>query len=250
MTAIAFHDHFSAAAESYAKYRPTYPPELFTWLAGLAPTHRRAWDCATGSGQAAVDLVEHFGHVVATDASARQLASAARHPRIGYLATSAEAAALREGSVDLVAVAQAAHWFDLERFYAEVRRVVRAQGIVALWTYDVCHVDERVDPIVSRFYRDVVGPYWPPERRVVEDRYRTLPFPFTRIPSAELAMRATWRRADLVGYLSTWSATQRYVRARGVDPTIELRRELDAVWDDREPPRPVRWPLHMLVGRL
>ena len=69
-------DHFSAHAQNYARFRPTYPTELFAWLASQSPGHRLAWDCGTGNGQAALGLADHFVHVHATDLSPQQLAQA------------------------------------------------------------------------------------------------------------------------------------------------------------------------------
>ncbi len=249
MSGAAFKDHFSAKSDAYAKYRPSYPAELFAWLATLAPERARAWDCATGNGQAALGLAQHFAHVIATDASDRQLAHATPHERIEYRVAAAESSGLDAGSVDLVTVAQAAHWFDLDRFYAEARRVLRPDGAIVVWAYSVCAIEPAVDRVVGRFYRDVVGPYWPPERGAVDDHYRSFPFPFPEVDRVpEFAMENEWSLDDFLGYLGTWSATQGFVRAKGFDPLPALRAELAEPWGESSTTRRVRWPLHIRAG--
>lgn len=245
----AFKDHFSAQAPDYARYRPDYPAELFAWLAGMASPRNTAWDCGTGSGQAARGLAAHFDRVIASDPSRRQLEHAEPHPKIEYRCASAEVSRLDTASADLITVAQAIHWFDLDKFYAEARRVLKPGGLIAVWTYTLLDVEAGIDDLLTDFYRNVVGPYWPPERRLVDDRYRTLPFPFDPVAAPAFAIRTTWSRDDLLGYLGTWSATQAYVKARGVDPLVELRRRLAPLWPDPAMEKTLRWPLHLRVGR-
>jgi SAM-dependent methyltransferase len=247
--ATAFKDHFSGHAGSYARHRPTYPPALYAWLAELAPARDAAWDCGTGSGQAAVALAAHFATVTATDPSAEQVAHAAPHPRVRYAVAPAEASGLADASADLVTVAQALHWFDLPAFYAEARRVLGPGGVLAAWSYDLMHVAPEVDVVVRRLYLDVVGPYWPPERALVEDGYRGIPFPFAEVEPPPLEMSAAWALDDLVGYMGTWSATQRFRAATGADPVAEHLPELRAAWGDPAAVRGVRWPLGIRVGR-
>ena len=246
---MAFKDHFSHLAADYHQFRPRYPPELGAWLAGAAPGPGVALDLATGNGQAAVALAGHFARVIASDASASQLAHARPHPRVSYLRHPAECLPVRSGSIDVVAVAQAAHWFDLERFYPEARRVLKPSGLVALWTYDTFRIDDPVDRLVDAFYSGVVGRYWPPERRHVEQGYRTLPFPFAELPAPAFVLATEWTLAQLVGYLSTWSAVDRYRAATGADPLPRLTADLASVWP-QDAPRRVHWPLHLRIGRV
>lgn len=250
MTDNAFKDHFSVQAPDYARFRPTYPAELFAWLAGVAPSRAAAWDCGTGSGQAAVGLAAHFDRVVATDPSQSQLDHAQPHAKVSFRRTAAESSGLDAASVDLLTVAQAIHWFDLERFYVEAKRVLKPRGVIAVWTYTLLDVEAGVDELITDFYRNVVGPYWPPERKMVDDRYRSLPFPFEPIAAPGFSITTEWSRDDLLGYLGTWSATRACMRATGSDPLPDLERRLEPLWPDRDLKKMLRWPLHMRVGRV
>lgn len=247
----SFHDHFSGVANRYADFRPQYPTELLDFLATLVPREATVWDCACGNGQASVGLAERFARVVATDASEQQIASATAHPRIEYRVAPAEESGLSDRSVGLVTVAQAAHWFDFERFYAEVKRVLAPGGIIAVWAYGICVVEgEEVDRISRGFYAETVGPYWPPERALVEAGYRTIPFPFAEITPPEFRMEVKWTLEQLLGYFSTWSATNRYIKATGQNPLEPLAAQMKRVWGDVETLRSVVWPLAVRIGRM
>jgi ubiquinone/menaquinone biosynthesis C-methylase UbiE len=246
-----FNDHFAPVAGRYADFRPTYPHQLFTWLAGLVPQRALAWDCAAGSGQASVDLAAVFERVVATDASQAQIDAAIPHSRIDYRVAPAEASGLPDRSVDLITVAQALHWFDLAGFYAEVRRVLRPGGVLAVWTYGVLSVEgAEVDALVQRFYYDTVGPYWPVERTHVEDGYRSLPFPFSEIAAPDFTMAASRTLFELLEYIRSWSATHRFMVANGTDPVITLEQQLAPLWGAPERRRQLVWPLSLRVGRV
>jgi SAM-dependent methyltransferase len=243
-------DHFSAVARTYARARPHYPAALFDWLSGLCARHDLAWDCGTGSGQAAVALAGHFTSVIATDSSAAQIGQAKAHPGVDYRVAPAEASGLEAASVDLVTVAQALHWFDFGRFFGEVRRVLRPGGVMAAWTYGIVTIEgDAVDALALAFYRDEIGAYWPPERRHVEEGYRSIPFPFERIEAPAFAMAVDWTLDELLAYFRSWSATARYVRENGTDPVAALADRLAAPWGDPRTRRRVAWPLSVLVGR-
>ena len=195
-------------------------------------------------------LAERFERVIATDASARQIENAAPHPRVEYRVAPAERSGLPAESADLVVAAQAAHWFDLPAFYAEARRVARPGGIVALVTYGVIEVEAPVDPVLQHFYRNVVGPYWPPERRHVEEGYRSFDFPFDEFAAPPLAIEVSWTLDELTGYAETWSAVRAAEEALGRAPIERFRRELAASWGDPQARRAVRFPLSLRVGRV
>ncbi len=246
---MQFADHFSSQAAEYVRFRPAYPPALFAWLAAVAPARALAWDCATGSGQAAGALATHFERVVASDASAAQLAQALPYPQVEYCVAAAESPPPAARGADLVTVAQALHWFDLDRFYPAVRVTLRPGGVVAVWGYGLTRISAEVDAVVSRYYQDVVGPYWPPERRHIENGYRELPFPFAAIEAPRFEMRAEWSLDALLGYLDTWSASRRYLAAHGRHPLAEVAEDLAAAWGAARV-QTVTWPLFLRVGRV
>jgi SAM-dependent methyltransferase len=243
-----FKDHFSRQAATYSRHRPGYPAALIDWVAGRAPDRRAALDCATGSGQAARALAARFERVIAVDGSLSQLVQAPADEAVAYVAGLAERLPVRDGSVSLVAAAQAAHWFDFDRFHAECRRVLVPGGVVALWTYGMVRVNADVDAVIDQFYEGAMGPFWPPERRYVEEGYRTLPFPWPEVPAPEFELSTDWDLGQVQGYLASWSAVQRYRDQRGQDPLEVLRPVLEAAWG-RPGPRRLRWPLYVRLGR-
>jgi SAM-dependent methyltransferase len=250
MSTPGFHDHFSGHAALYARVRPRYPAALFGWLAAKAPHQRLAWDAGTGNGQAAVALARHFDRVVATDPSERQVAEAEAHAAVEYRVGPAEQSPVEPGTAALVTAAQAAHWFDLPRFYDACRQALSPEGVVAIWCYDLLTVTPEVDRVTDRLYNEIVSAYWPPERKLVDDGYRTIPFPFEELRAPAVQMEQAWDLAALFGYLRSWSATQRYLVARSADPVALVAAELGRAWGDPATVRPVRFPLYFRVGRV
>ena len=245
-----FKDHFSTVATRYADFRPHYPSALFDYLATLVPRDTFVWDCAAGSGQATVDLAARFDRMIATDASAEQISSAPPRGNVEYRVALAEQSGLADSSVGLVTVAQALHWFKHEPFFAEVNRVLKPGGYLAVWVYATNRVEgQSVDALVQDYYSNIVGPYWPPERRMTEDGYRTIPLPFPEVSSPSLRMEVRWNLDQLIGYFSTWSATNRYIKASGQNPLKPLRESLLRVWGNPASPRLVVWPLTVRVAR-
>src|ERR1041385_6047973 len=244
---MTFKDHFSTQAADYAKFRPRYPQRLFDYLGSLAPTRHRAWDCGTGSGQAAVGLASVFDHVIAMDASEKQIGNAEQHDHVEYRVAPAENSGLQSGTVDLIMVAQALHWFDLDHFYREACRLLKPNGIFAASAYNLLHIESAIDEVVNRYYFEVVGPFWPAERALVE-KFEELPFAFPEIKTPLFDMIARWNLEHLVGYLRSWSATQRFIAATQRDPLKEIVDELRAVWGDPNQWRRVVWPLTVRVG--
>lgn len=250
MADASFADHFSSGAADYARFRPDYPPALFEWLAKTVRQRDLAWDSATGNGQAAVGVAGHFRQVIATDGSAGQLRAAARSPRVGYAAAVAEHAPLGDQSVDLVTVAQALHWFDLGAFYGEVYRVARPRAVIAVWSYGHTSVAPAIDRVISEFYHETIGRYWPPGRRHVENGYRDLAFPFASITAPRFDMLRRWGLGELLGYIGTWSAVQRYRKENGDAGVMAFAEKLTRAWGNPTQRREVRWPLTLRVGRI
>ncbi len=241
-------DHFSGHAADYAKFRPGYPAALFDWIAAQTPGHDLAWDCGCGNGQASVPMAERYRRVAATDFSAEQVAQATPHPRIDYRAVPAEASGLPDQCADVVTIAQALHWFDFDKFYAEVRRVVKPGGAIVAWTYQLLRAEPAIDAVLADFYTHTLGPHWPPERKWVDLAYRGMPFPFDEIATPQFEIRLQWSLADLLAYLGTWSATQRYRKAEGCDPLPELGERLAPTWGEGW--REIVWPVAIKAGRV
>ncbi len=245
-----FEDHFSSLAEQYAQYRPGYPDELFAFLAEQAPDRELAWDCGTGNGQAAVGLANYFSRVVATDASADQIVHAFIHPRVEYRVGLAEQVDLPVASCDLVSVAVAVHWFDHERFYAEVRRVLKPGGVIAVWTYHLPHIQPEIDELVARYNGPILAEYWPERIHFLAERYQTLPFPFEELPTPKFTASTEWSLDHLAGFLASWSAGRRYAEVHGRHPMELIWDALAEHWGPRDRVRRIVWPLYLRLGRV
>jgi SAM-dependent methyltransferase len=241
---------FSGLAKSYSESRPGYPPELFAWLASVAPGHGLAWDTATGNGQAAIGLAERFDQVVATDVSEEQLRHARLHPRVEYRLGTAEASGLSAGSVDLVVAAAAVHWFDLPRFYEEVRRVARPGAVVAIWSYHVARVSAPLGEVLWSFYRGVVAPYFAAGASLVDDRYEAIELPGTELAPPPFESTVTWTVGQVAAFVRTWSGVEAYQRVTGEDPVVALEPKLEAALGSREVAREATFPLHLRASRL
>jgi len=244
-----FKDLFSRDSNAYAKFRPRYPAPLFDWISRLPAQRRLAWDCATGNGQSATMLAPHFERVVASDASLAQLRAADRADRVHYFAASGEHSALAPARVDLVTVAQAFHWLDHPGFYAEVDRVLAPGGAVAIWSYALLRSTPEIDAVLQEFYEGVVGSYWLPERRLVEQGYRSIPIPIAEVSAPEFVLEGMLTLAQFIGYIRTWSAVGRYIAARGHDPVEGFIQVLAPVWGDPDRPHRIVWPVSVRAGR-
>jgi ubiquinone/menaquinone biosynthesis C-methylase UbiE len=246
---MKFTDMFSARAKQYSRYRPEYPKELFAWIGTLTERHDAVWDCATGNGQAAKDLADIFDTVIATDASADQVANTVAKKGIQYRVANASMSGLADESVSMVTVAQALHWLDLDSFYPEVKRVLRSGGAFVVWGYgDPVMETEDLEQIVHNFNRGTIEKYWTPQRQLLLDRYTTLEFPFREIDTPRLDIECSWTLGELTGYMRTWSATANYVKANGSDPVEAVEAMLAEPWGDPERRRLIRWPLYIRAG--
>ena len=245
-----FEDHFSKIARDYSRYRPGYPAELFAYLASVSPHRRLAWDCGTGNGQAAVELAGHFERVIATDPSSEQLAQALPHPHVEYRQERAEAASLDPGSAGLITVAIAVHWFDLDLFYPEVRRVLSPGGILAVWGYHFPIVEPEIDRILNDYNSEVLAGFWPERIHYVFERYQTLPFPFQELKPPDFDMQADWDLDQFLGFVGSWSATRKYEAERGRNPLNLVWEDFSRAWGTPDRKIHIRWPLYLRVGRM
>lgn len=248
-------DHFKSVAHYYGEFRPRYPTRLYELIAQECPHRGHAWDCATGSGQAAVALADIFKTVTATDASAAQLAASEAHPNITYRCAPAEASGLESESVDAITVAQALHWFPLDAFFQECGRVLKPEGILAVWTYGLMKTkQEPINAVIQHYYHSIVGPYWPPQRRLVDEAYKSIQLPFEELSISgletnPLILEQKWDQVQLMGYLRSWSASGYYVESTGKDPISTIRANLDTAWGDPKEKRLVQWPITLRLTK-
>lgn len=243
-------DNFSKQAESYVKYRPHYPTALYQFLRSQVFQKQLAWDCGTGNGQVATQLAKFFDQVIATDASASQLAYATPRPNIEYRVAKAETSGLDSHSVNLITVAQAIHWFNFEQFYQEVRRVATEEAIIAIWGYGLLTISTAIDEILHHLYAETLDRYWDIERRHLDNAYQTIPFPFPTLPTPAFRMQVSWNLADLMGYLNTWSSVQKFLAANHANPLTAITGDLQKVWGEIQESRPVQWEIYLKVGRI
>jgi SAM-dependent methyltransferase len=241
---------FSGVSEEYAASRPLYPPELFDWLASSVRCRDAAWDAATGNGQAALGLATHFARVIATDRSPNQVRHAKQHPRIEYRVATAEESGLAADSVDLAVAAAAIHWFDLERFYPEARRVVRHGGVLAAWTYHVAHVGPPLDRVLWPFYTDVVGPHFAAGARMVDARYAGLTLPGKELAVPALRVSVRWSAQDVLRFVRTWSGVQSYIAATKKDPVAQIAASVRDAFGGDDSMLDLSWPLYIRAARL
>jgi len=244
---ISFKDHFSKISGDYRAFRPEYPDELFRWLASVAPRRERAMDCGCGTGQATVGLARYFAMVSAVDPSPEQISNARVKKNIAYSAAPAEETGAPDKSQDVVIAAQSLHWFDLDRFYPELRRITRKDGVFAAFSYGLLTVSHDIDVLIRHLYHDIIGNCWPPERRHVDEGYRTLPFPFDEITAPGFEMSTAWSFEQMLGYLSTWSAVKEFRASTSNDPLMFVESDLKKAWGEDEK-MTVRWPLSVRAG--
>ena len=244
---MSFKDLFGTQATDYAQYRPRYPKALFDYLASLTKEHELAWDCGTGNGQAAVELAQFYKSVLATDPSEKQLANAEKNSRITYQQAPAEKSPLEDHHADLVTVAQAFHWFQHEQFFHEVKRVLKPGGAVAVWGYNLCKISPEIDVLVHELYEGILGPYWEPQRKLVEEEYRNCLFPVQEIKPPHFEMNAQWSVEHLIGYLGTWSSLQTFIKKNGANPLEAMAPKIIKTWGVNQP-RLIQWDLALRVG--
>ena len=242
-------DNFSKQADTYAKYRPAYPPELFEFIFDLVKQKELAWDCGTGNGQTAIVLSKFFSNVYATDISKKQIDNATRTTNIQYEVERAEQTKLKNHSVDLITVSQALHWFDFDRFYEEVKRVSKRDGIIAAWTYSLLEIDPAIDKIIRDYHFCTLEQYWDKERVYVDNAYETIPFPFKKLPVPQFHIKLNWNLQQFEGYLNTWSALQKFIAKNNYNPVQELIERIKQHWPANEI-RPVIFPVHLKVSNV
>jgi SAM-dependent methyltransferase len=245
---MATKDNFSKRSDNYAKYRPGYPPVFFSYLNSLVQHKQYAWDCGTGNGQVAYPLAATFEHVFGTDISRSQIENALQADNIVYSVQPAGKTGFDNRMFDLVVVAQAIHWFDFDRFYSEVRRTGKENALLCVAGYGRPGIGEQIDRLITAFYENVVGEYWDPQRKYIDEGYKTIPFPFNEIKAPDLVNIQHWTLEHLTGYINTWSAVKHFAAQNGYNPTGKLESEIEPLWDKEE--KEVAFPLLLRIGKI
>ena len=242
-------DNFSSQAEKYAKYRPTYPKELYSFLLSLCNGKNSAWDCATGNGQVASVLAQHFDKVYATDISEEQIKNAGKKDNIFYSVQRSESTSFADNFFDLITVAQAIHWFDFDTFYKEVKRTIKSNGIFSIVGYGLLKTGDKTDDIIDHFYRHIIGAYWDKERKYIDENYTIIPFPFKEIEAPELTIDLEWSLDELLGYFETWSAVQHYIKANAQDPVKLVKKDIQEIWPAGSKKK-IQFPVLLRVAKI
>lgn len=241
---------FENGGEDYARYRPEYPAAVVDFLASLTAEPAHALDVGCGTGQLAQHLAQKYAQVTGLDPSSDQIKNATPHPRIHYRIAAAEHLPDDISNINLVTVAQAAHWFDLPAFYREVRRIAAPNAVIALISYGVLEPDAEIRARFQQFYSHEIGPFWPPERKLVDDGYAGIYFPFEEIRAPKMEIRLEWDLHALMGYISTWSAVKRARDAGREDMLTTFYRDLSAIWGNPAELRTFVWPVNIKTGML
>ncbi|MEL6111288.1 MAG: class I SAM-dependent methyltransferase [Pseudomonadota bacterium] len=241
---------FGAQAANYASARPTYPAVLFDWIAGQLAHKRRVWDVATGSGQAALALTQHFDHVHASDIDADQLAVATAHPKITYHHGPAHQSGLASQSVDAITVATGLHWFEFDLFWPEVSRVAAPDALFAAWTYQLPVGDPDLnmyllDPIMS-----VIDPYWSARNRQSWQGYNPswTGMPFARVAVPAFSCALEWTPRQVLSFVKTWSAYIHAVDDGHRDRLAAIEETALATLCDT--PSDLEMPLHLVAAKV
>jgi SAM-dependent methyltransferase len=242
---------FSQQSESYAKYRPSYPKTLMEYIISFTLNRKKAWDVATGNGQAAVLLAEYFEKVFATDLSEQQLSLASPRDNIFYSQSAAEKTPFADNSFDLITVAQAYHWFSFEAFAKEAIRVARPGAVMVVWGYNIPQSGiHSVDEAIRYFYKELVGVYWDPERKYIDEAYQTIPFPFSPLPSKSFSIDVVWGISDLAGYFQSWSSVGHFIASQKYNPIEKFVPLLTEVWPRQKKALAFSFPVFMRIGRV
>lgn len=241
-------DNFSKQAGSYAKYRPSYPQQLYDFIVDQVTLKQAAWDCGTGNGQSAKELSRYFEKVFATDISGQQIAHAAPRSNIFYSVQPAEKTSFPDNAFDLITVAQAIHWFRFDDFYREIKRVAKPGAIFAVWGYSLLHASPEIDALVGEYHFNTLNDYWDPERKYLDEGYRNIPFPFIKMDRPAFKISYEWTLHELEGYLNTWSALQKFIAVNDYNPVDKLIADIKPFWKTWR--MKIDFPIHLLIARI
>ncbi len=238
-------------AACYSTYRPEYPEALFKYLASRCENNSGGLDCGSGNGQAAKGLSSYFKYVIATDLSIDLISHGLQLPNVFYVQSRAEQLAIRSHSIDMICIAQAMHWFSLDNFYNEAKRVLKPGGYIAAWCYNQATINPEIDILISEIYNKISGSTNPScERQYVYDHYSKIPFPFNRILTPNFTITVNWNLIQLLGYMNTWPGILEYQKKYGINIISEMKARFISVWGDQNNIKIISWPIYLLLGRI
>jgi len=223
-------DRFSSHASEYSRFRPEYPDSLISFVLSVTKRRESAWDCGTGNGQLAARLSPHFRTVFATDISKEQLAQAPAISNVRYSVEAAGETQFADKQFDLISIAQAIHWMPFDALYRDVYRCLKDDGLFLVTGYGLLSINPQIDAVVRHLYTEILGAYWDPERRYIDEEYATIPFPFEEVESPPFLQQYDWSLAQFTGYLNTWSAMKQYSKSTGLEALDSIAENLRAAW--------------------
>ncbi|GAM26236.1 hypothetical protein SAMD00019534_094110, partial [Acytostelium subglobosum LB1] len=255
-----FVDHFGKVSDSYRTFRPTYPPELFEVLKKhTANTPRKlAFDIGCGTGQATVEIAKFFEKVIGFDPSAGQIGSAVSDSsNVEYKVSPAECIDYDGPKADLITVAQAAHWFDLPKFFGEVNRLLQPDGSLIIWCYGTCSItdNDEINAIHMDYYSNTLGDqYWPANRKLIDRNYEDIIPPFPNTTREQISFTKTLSINSMIGYYGTWSGYNKYKEMNnGQDPLPSLKQRLIAALGagaDENTMITLRFPVYFIISKF
>ena len=242
-------DNFSINSDAYLQYRPLYPDDFFNFLGTIQTNSENAWDCGTGNGQVAQKLAKLYKNVFASDISQAQLENAVKLNNIKYSVQPAESTNFPNNFFDLIVVAQAVHWFNFDKFYAEVNRTAKNNALLVIMGYGRLQISNEIDTLLDNFYYNIIGSYWDEERKYIDENYQTIPFPFEELNAPKFENAYDWTIDHLIGYLGTWSAVKHYLKNKGINPVDLIYKDLKQAWGEIEK-RQINFPLLLRIGEI
>ena len=241
-------DKFSKQSSFYKRFRPDYPETLYHYILSFVPVKNSCLDCGTGNGQVASVLAEYFEKVYASDVSESQLEKAIKKENITYTVQRAEQTDFLDNTFDLITVAQAIHWFDLNYFNQEVKRLLKPNGVLAVWGYGLFRTHSTIDEIVVNFYSETIGSYWNVERKHIDTNYESIEINLEELKvDHDFFIGTRWTLKHLEGYLNSWSAVQNYKNDSGKNPVPKLIRQLEPLWEKGK--QRLRFPIFLRIFR-
>ena len=242
--------YFDFSSDVYSKGRPTYPPELYLWLSNQVKNQQCVWDCACGTGQVSIDLAAYFEQVEATDISESQIAEAIPHRKVNYKVSPSEVCEYPDQHFDAICVGQALHWFDLEKFWPEVKRTLKPGGIFACWGYSWLSVCPEIDDIINSQIMSKLKPHWPAQNRTLWNQYDDVTFPLEMLDVPEFELTFKWNAYRLFDYMQTWSAIRALEHEDATQVLADAWDAIIKVWQEPLEKREVTIPFFVKAGRV